>query len=83
MIKKQQNIDSLICSIRSITENRCSLSDSDYRMLNDVISELEKLKRKKRKVDKNNIEIITKIVELLLKFFVFGLEALKVTNVIK
>lgn len=83
MTVNKQNIDRLIFSIKSITKNRCSLSDSDYRMLNDVISELEKLKRKKRKVGKNNIETISKIVEQLLKFFTIGYEALKVLSILK
>ena len=65
-----QNTDRLIRGIRSITENRCSLSDDDVKLLQECIVELEKLKSK-RKSSPHVIQRSTlRIVELLLRFFV-------------
>jgi len=65
-----QNTDRLIQGIRSITENRCSLSDEDVKLLQECIVELEKLKSK-RKSSPHDIQRSTlRITELLLWFFV-------------
>jgi len=65
-----QNTDRLIQGIRSIIENRCSLSGEDVRLLQECIVELEKLKSK-RKSSPHDIQHSTlRIVELLLRFFV-------------
>ncbi len=65
-----QNTDRLIQGIRSITENRCSLSDEDVKLLQECIVELEKLKSK-RKSSPHDIQRSTlRITELLLRFFV-------------
>jgi len=67
MLMAEQNIDRLIQGVRSITKNRCSLSDEEDKLLNECIELLEKLKQEiaaeKRK------EIFTKAVMILLKFF--------------
>ena len=67
MLMAEQNIDRLIQGVRSITKNRCSLSDEEVKLLNECIELLEKLKQEiaaeKRK------EIFTKAVMILLKFF--------------
>lgn len=67
MLMAEQNIDRLILGVKSITKNRCSLSDEEVKLLNECIELLEKLKQEiaaeKRK------EIFTKAVMILLKFF--------------
>lgn len=67
MLDNEQNIDRLILGVKSITKNRCSLSDEEVKLLNECVELLEKLKQEiaaeKRK------EIFTKAVMILLKFF--------------
>jgi hypothetical protein len=67
MLDNEQNIDRLILGVKSITKNRCSLSDEEVKLLNECVELLEKLKQEiaaeKRK------EIFTKAVVILLKFF--------------
>jgi hypothetical protein len=65
--EKNQNIDRLIQRIKSITENRCSLSDDDVGLLNEVMKVLEKVKRRRDKT--LNLILIIKSVQILLKFF--------------
>lgn len=69
MLKKNQNIDSLIQGIRAITENRCSLLDEDIKLLNEVILQLEELKLKQSQSSSNNLLLVVKIVETLAKVF--------------
>ncbi|TSA32804.1 MAG: hypothetical protein D4R64_15300 [Porphyromonadaceae bacterium] len=68
-IKQCQNIDRLIHSIKSITENRCSLSEEDINILDEALTLLQNLKRKKGKTNKDILEVVVKTVELLAKFF--------------
>ena len=65
--KKNQNIDRLIQRVRSVTEDRCSLSDDDVSLLHEVIHELEKLKQRREKT--LDLLLLIKSVQLLLKFF--------------
>lgn len=67
--KQNQNIDNLINNIQGITKNRCSLSDEDIAILNEAISLLQMLKRKKGKTNKEILEVVVKVVELVSKFF--------------
>ena len=67
--KQSQNIDSLIQSIDTITENRCSLSEEDLKILNEALTLLQNLKRKKGKTNKDILKVVVKVVELLSKFF--------------
>ncbi len=69
MLKRNQNIDSLIQGIRTITENRCSLLDEDVKLLNEVITQLEELKLSQRKNSFEDLLMIVKIVEMLTKVF--------------
>jgi hypothetical protein len=69
-LKQSQNIDRLVQSISSITENRCSLSDEDVKILSEAHNLLKILKRKKGKTNKDILEIVVKIVELLSRFLV-------------
>ncbi|MFA5816468.1 MAG: hypothetical protein WC865_12700 [Bacteroidales bacterium] len=68
-IKQSQNIDRLILSIETITENRCSLSEEDIKILDEALTLLQNLKRKKGKTNKDILEVVVKTVELLAKFF--------------
>jgi len=70
---KNQNIDRMIQGIRSIIRNRCSLLDEEVNLLNEVVAQLEKLKQK----DKADVDLIIKVVELLLKFFLIGDDIMK------
>ncbi len=68
-IKQLQIIDKVILSITSVIKNRCSLPEEDLAILDEAISQLQKLKRKKGKTNKEILETVAKIVELLLKYF--------------
>jgi hypothetical protein len=67
--KQSQNIDRLVQSIELITKNRCSLSEEDVKILNEALTLLQNLKRKKGKTNKEILQTVVKVVELLSKFF--------------
>ncbi len=69
-LQQSQNIDSLVQGINAILENRCSLSEEDILILNDAKTQLELLKRKKGKTNKDVLKAVVKVVELLSSFFV-------------
>lgn len=68
-LKQSQNIDNLIQSIEFVIENRCSLSDEDLTILNDALIRLQDLKKKKGKTNKQILQIVVEIVEILAVFF--------------
>ena len=68
-LKQNQNIDSLIQGINTITENRCSLSDKDVKILNEALNLLKNLKRKKGKTNEDILELVVRVVDLLSQFF--------------
>jgi hypothetical protein len=68
--KQNQNIDDLIQGIEVIAENQCSLSEQDRIILNEALSRLQFLKRKKGKTNEQVLNEVVKVVELLTKFFV-------------
>lgn len=68
-LKQNQNIDNLIESIQVIIENQCSLSDKDLIILNEALSRLQNLKKKKGKTNEQILYEVVKIVEQLTKFF--------------
>jgi len=68
-LKQSQNIDSLIQSIETVIENRCSLSDGDLLILNEALSILKNLKKKKGKTNKQILQVVVEVVVLLSKFF--------------
>lgn len=70
MINFYQNTDRLIQGIRSIAENRCSLSDEDVKLLQECIVELEKLKSKREISTHDFQSSALRITELLLRFFI-------------
>ena len=68
--KKQcQNIDDLMQSIRTITKDRCSLPDEDVKILTDYLIQLENLKRKKGKTNKEIRRLCIPIIEKITSFF--------------
>lgn len=67
--KQSQNIDRLILSINAITENRCSLSEEDVKILDEALAFLQSLKLKKGKTNKDILRVVVKTVELLSNFF--------------
>lgn len=69
-LKKNQNIDNLIQGIKVIAENQCSLSEQDRMILNEALSRLQLLKRKKGGTNEQVLREVVIIVELLTKFFV-------------
>jgi hypothetical protein len=68
-LKQNQNIDRLIQSVTSITENRYSLSEEDLIILQDTLNQLQNLKQKKGKTNNDVLKEVVKIVELLTQFF--------------
>lgn len=68
-LKQSQNIDSLITDLRTIQQNQCSLSDQDLKTLNDALSILNALKRKKGRTNEQVLSEIVKVFNLLAKFF--------------
>jgi hypothetical protein len=68
-IKQTRNIDSLIACIQIITENQCSLSEQDLLILNEALMNLQSLKSKKGKTNKELLEEVVVIVELITRYF--------------
>jgi hypothetical protein len=68
-LKQNQNIDGLIQGIKTITENRCSLSDQDVIILKEALELLNSLKKKKGKTNEDVLAIVVKVVGLLSSFF--------------
>ena len=68
-LKQSQNIDSLILGIETIIKNRCSLSDKDLIILNEALSLLKELKRKKGKTNEQILQVVVDVVVLLSRFF--------------
>jgi len=69
-LKRNQSMDGLIASIETIKKNQCSLSVEDFNVLNEVISKLQFLKKKKGLTDKHLQQHVVEIVELINKFFI-------------
>lgn len=67
--KKNQNIDSLVLSIRTIIENRCSLSDGDVAILLEAENLLSNLKKKKGMTNETILSTAVKVVSLISTFF--------------
>jgi len=68
-LKQNRIIDSLIENIQSIKKSQCSLSEQDVKVLNEALSILQNLKKKKGKTNEQILMEVVKIVELLTKFF--------------
>lgn len=68
-IKQAQSIDSLIQGIKTITQNRCSLSETDLTVLTQAETLLNELKRKKGRTNEQILQCVVDVVVLLSKFF--------------
>ena len=68
-LKQSQTIDSLILGIETIIKNRCSHSDKDLIILNEALSLLKDLKRKKGKTNEQILQVVVDVVVLLSRFF--------------
>lgn len=69
MLFKSQKNDRLIQGIRTIQKNRCSLSDEDLNLLEEVVVLLTEHDGKWNKNDTAAVVMIVKVSELLFKFF--------------
>lgn len=69
MLFKSQKTDRLIQGIRSIQMNRCSLSDEDLKLLDEVVVLLTECNEKWNRNDTATVIMIVKVSELLIKFF--------------
>ncbi len=68
-LRQNQNMDSLIEAIETISKDRCSLSEEDVKVLDEALKLLQMMKRKKGRTNKETLEIVVKVIELLSKFF--------------
>lgn len=68
-LKQCQSIDSLIQGIKTITENRCSLSETDLTALTQAEMLLNELKRKKGRTNEQILQCVVDVVVLLSRFF--------------
>lgn len=67
-LKQSRNIDRLYKDIRSIRESQCSLSDEDQACLDQALSRLDKLKRKKGRTNEQILSEITEVIALIVKY---------------
>ncbi len=68
-LKQNRIIDSAINSIASITENQCSLSETDLNVVTEALRRLQILRRKKGKTNEQIRKEIASVVLLLIEFF--------------
>ena len=69
MLFKSQKTERLIQGIRMIQMNRCSLSDEDLDLLEEVAKLLTEYDGKWNRNDTTAVVMIVKAAELLIKFF--------------
>ena len=69
-LKQIESIDSLIRVITAITQNQCSPSEQDVKILNEALERLQNLKRKKGKTNKQIHQELANVCSLLIKFLV-------------
>ena len=62
-----QNIDRLIQGVKSISENRCSLSEDEVKLLDECVELLENLKQEK--IAEKQKAIFSKAILILLRLF--------------
>ncbi len=65
-LKQNRIIDSAINSIASITENQCSLSETDLNVVTEALRRLQILRRKKGKTNEQIRKEIASVVLLLI-----------------
>lgn len=64
---QQTNMDRLIQGIESITKNRCSLTETERALLNEVVELLEEVRLEKRLAERQ--ELIIRVTEIILQIF--------------
>ena len=67
-LKQNQSIDSLVQSIKTVTESQCSLSEQDLNVLDEASEKLQILKKKKGKTNEQILTEVAKVLELLINF---------------
>jgi hypothetical protein len=68
-LRQVQKIDNLVAAIKVIAESQCSLSEQDKKVLGEALTKLQDLKRKKGKTNGQILYEVSKVVELVTKFF--------------
>jgi hypothetical protein len=76
---KQIYCNELIKKLQFIQQNRCSLSEDDKKVIDEVISLLKRLIIETNEKQTSGLETFCKVVELLSKFFIVGHE---ISNII-
>lgn len=80
-LKQNRIIDSAINSIASITESQCSLSETDVKVVDEAVTRLQSLKRKKGKTNEQIRKEINAVVFLIIKLFAIkGLDETEMPN---
>jgi hypothetical protein len=80
-LKQNRIIDSAINSIASITKSQCSLSETDVKVVDEAVSRLLRLKRKKGKTNEQIRQEINAVVILIIKLFAIkGLDETEMPN---
>ncbi len=80
-LKQNRIIDSAINSIASITESQCSLSETDVKVVDEAVTRLQRLKRKKGKTNEQICQEINAVVFLIIKLFAIkGLDEAEMPN---
>jgi hypothetical protein len=68
-LKQNRIIDSAIDSIASITKSQCSLSETDVKVVDEAVTRLQSLKRKKGKTNEQIRQEINAVVFLIINLF--------------
>jgi dsDNA-specific endonuclease/ATPase MutS2 len=80
-LKQNRIIDNAINSIASITESQCSLSETDVKVVDEAVTRLQRLKRKKGKTNEQIRQEISAVVFLIIKLFAIkGLDETELPN---
>lgn len=80
-LKQNRIIDSAISSIVSITKGQCSLSGTDVKVVDEAVTRLQRLKRKKGKTNEQIRKEINAVVFLIIKLFAIkGLDETEMLN---
>lgn len=80
-LKQNRIIDSAIDSIASITKSQCSLSETDVKVVDEAVTRLQSLKRKKGKTNEQIRQEINAVVFLIIKLFAIkGLDETEMPN---
>ncbi len=67
-LSRIKTIDGMIDSVQSIAKNQCSLSEQDLTILDEIVFNLQALKGKKGKTNKQIQNEFAKSLELLNQF---------------